>query len=108
IVWQPWRYGTWRALVLDHVVVGALARRLLWRVDGRLCGYAAGALRPLGDTTESTIGDAARVLLWEPGTSPPDEALAAREWLAHQGIEQPSPRAGGGVRCPSAPPAPPR
>jgi len=101
---QPWRYGTWRALVLDHVVVGALARRLLWRVDARLCGYTAGALRPLDDDRSAPAaggallqaGDAARVQLWDPGTSPADEVAVAWEWLARHGIAQPFPQIVGG------------
>jgi Domain of unknown function (DUF4132) len=95
---QPWRYGAWRTLVLDHVVVGGLARSLLWLVGGRLCGYAGGALRPLDGTAEMAIGDAAQVWLWNPATSPPDELLAAQEWLARHGIAQPFSQAAGGVR----------
>jgi Domain of unknown function (DUF4132) len=90
---QPWRYGTWRALVLDHVVVGALARGLLWRVNGRLCGYAGGELRPIDDAaTPPPTGNGEPVRLWDPAPSPPDEVLAAREWLAHHGITQPFPQ----------------
>jgi hypothetical protein len=91
---QPWRYGTWRALVLDHVVVGALARGLLWRVNGRLCGYAGGELGPVDDAaTPPSAGNGELVRLWDPASSPPDEVVAAREWLARQGITQPFPQA---------------
>lgn len=91
---QPWRYGTWRALVLDHVVVGALARRLLWRVDDHLCGYADGALRFLDGTPAP--GDSGLVRLWDPATSSAGEVLAVREWLARHGITQPFPQAADG------------
>ncbi|WP_191837078.1 DUF4132 domain-containing protein [Catellatospora chokoriensis] len=90
---QSWRYGTWRALVLDHVVAGALARGLLWQVDGRLCGYADGELRPVdGTAMPLPAGDGASVRLWDPASSPPDEVFAAREWLARHGIIQPFPQ----------------
>jgi len=118
---QSWHYGAWRALVLDHVVVGTVARRLLWRVDGRLCGYAEGVLHHLDETAApvagvtasmtsgaaetaisaptadgalARVGDAGQVRLWDPATSAPDEVLAAREWLAHHGIVQPFPQTG--------------
>jgi Domain of unknown function (DUF4132) len=79
---QPWRYGTWRALVLDHVVVGTLARGLLWQVNGRLCGYAGGELRPVDDApTPPPNGNGELVRLWDSAQSPPDEAVAARNGL---------------------------
>jgi hypothetical protein len=91
---QPWRYSTWRVLVLDHVVVGALARGLLWRVNGRLCGYAGGELCPVDDAAPPPpVGDGELVRLWDPASSPPDEVVAAREWLARHGITQPFPQA---------------
>ncbi|GAB4060749.1 hypothetical protein GCM10028775_77640 [Catellatospora paridis] len=91
---QPWRYGTWRVLVLDHVVVGALARGLLWRVDGRLCGYAGGELHPVDDAvTPPRVGGGELVRLWDPASSPPGEVAAAREWLARHGVTQPFPQA---------------
>ncbi|RKE12654.1 uncharacterized protein DUF4132 [Catellatospora citrea] len=90
---QPWRYGAWRALVFDHVVVGALARGLLWRVDGRLCGYAGGELRPVDGTAMPPAGRGEPVRLWDPASSSFDEVVAAREWLVRHGIIQPFPQA---------------
>jgi hypothetical protein len=90
---ETWRYGTWRVLVLDHVVVGALARGLLWRINGRPCGYADGVLRPIDDAaTPLPTGDDEVVQLWDPATSPPGEVVAARAWLARHGVTQPFPQ----------------
>ncbi len=46
---RSWPYATWRERYLDHPLVGTLARRLLWTVDGTPAGYADGALRTLTD-----------------------------------------------------------
>jgi hypothetical protein len=35
---RSWTYAAWRERYLDHPLVGTLARRLLWRVDGQACG----------------------------------------------------------------------
>ncbi len=56
---QTWRYGPWRALVLDHVVVGALARKHLWRIDGQLYGYTEGELRAVAPLTEKGMREGA-------------------------------------------------
>lgn len=35
---RSWPYRAWRERYLDHPLVGTLARRLLWTVDGTTCG----------------------------------------------------------------------
>jgi len=85
---RTWRFDRWRAQFLDHVLVGALARRLLWTVDGRTCGYADGALRTLDNTAIEPVASAA-VGLWHPIDAPDGEVLAARDWLEQHLITQP-------------------
>ncbi|MFE3202563.1 DUF4132 domain-containing protein [Embleya sp. NPDC059237] len=85
---RSWRFDRWRAQFLDHPLVGTLARRLLWTVDGRTCGYADGALRTLDDTAIEPAAGAA-VGLWHPIEMPHDEVFAARDWLERHLITQP-------------------
>ncbi|MEV6816843.1 DUF4132 domain-containing protein, partial [Micromonospora sp. NPDC051296] len=47
---RHWTLAAWRQRYLDHPLVGTLARRLLWLVDGMPCGWADGALRTMDDT----------------------------------------------------------
>jgi hypothetical protein len=83
-----WRFAVWRERYLDHPLVGTLARRLIWTVDGLPVGYADGALRTVQDV--AVLPDAgATVGLWHPVNRPADEVLAWREWLERHGIRQP-------------------
>ncbi|MBK3574055.1 DUF4132 domain-containing protein [Streptomyces sp. MBT65] len=83
---RTWTYAAWRERYVDHPLVGTLARRLLWTVDGTTVGHADGALRTLADTpvTEGTL-----VALWHPVGHSPDEIVAWRDWLERHAITQP-------------------
>ncbi|MEV6170965.1 DUF4132 domain-containing protein [Streptomyces sp. NPDC051954] len=83
---RAWRYATWRERYIDHPLVGSLARRLLWTVDGTTVGYAAGELRTLADTP---VTDGHEVTLWHPVGHEPGEIVAWRDWLERHGITQP-------------------
>ncbi|MFH8785837.1 DUF4132 domain-containing protein [Streptomyces roseoverticillatus] len=85
---RQWTYGAWRERYLDHPLVGTLARRLLWTVDGQACGFADGGLRTLAGAGV-TAGPDAPVELWHPVDREPAEVLAWREWLEHHGVTQP-------------------
>ncbi|HMQ34496.1 MAG TPA: DUF4132 domain-containing protein, partial [Chloroflexaceae bacterium] len=90
---RSWPLPVWRERYLDHPLVGALARRLIWRFTregreqagiwhaGRLVG-ADGA--PLADLDELTA-----VGLWHPLDGATEETLAWREWLAAHEVQQP-------------------
>ncbi|WP_052397388.1 DUF4132 domain-containing protein [Streptomyces sp. NRRL F-5123] len=84
---RRWPYAAWRERVLDHPLVGTLARRLLWTVDGRACGFADGELRTLAGTPVPHGG--ATVELWHPVGREIAEVMAWREWLERHGITQP-------------------
>ncbi|MHC3468232.1 DUF4132 domain-containing protein [Streptomyces sp. 7R007] len=83
---RTWSYATWRNRYLDHPLVGTLARRLLWTVDGTTVGYAEGALRTL---TDDPVPDGTEVRLWHPVDQDPASVVAWRDWLERHGITQP-------------------
>ncbi|NUT24712.1 MAG: DUF4132 domain-containing protein [Streptomyces sp.] len=83
---RTWPYAAWRERYLDHPLVGTLARRLLWTVDGTTVGYADGELRTLAD---APVTGGTRVELWHPVGHGPAEIVAWRDWLERHGITQP-------------------
>ncbi|THA84811.1 DUF4132 domain-containing protein [Streptomyces sp. A0592] len=88
---RRWAYGQWRERYLDHPLVGTLARRLIWTVDGTPVCFADGQLRTLAG---APLADAARtggapVELWHPVGREPAEVLAWREWLERHAVTQP-------------------
>jgi Domain of unknown function (DUF4132) len=89
---RRWTAADWRAQFLDHPLVGTLARRLLWRVDGTVCGWADGALRNLADDdlgAGPTVDPGAAVELWHPVGESPERIVAWRDWLERHAIVQP-------------------
>jgi hypothetical protein len=83
---RTWPYAAWRERYLDHPLVGTLARRLLWTVDGTTVGYADGALRTL---TDDQVDAGTEVRLWHPVDHEPAVIVAWRDWLERHGITQP-------------------
>ncbi|WP_432175794.1 DUF4132 domain-containing protein [Streptomyces sp. Tue6028] len=83
---RTWAYGAWRERYLDHPLVGTLARRLLWTVDGTPAGFADGELRTLAD---EPVTDGSEVELWHPVGRAPAEVVAWRDWLERHEITQP-------------------
>ncbi|WP_406198188.1 DUF4132 domain-containing protein [Streptomyces sp. NBC_01017] len=83
---RTWPYAAWRERYLDHPLVGTLARRLLWTVDGTTVGYTDGELRTLAD---APVTGGSRVELWHPVGHEPAEIVAWRDWLERHGITQP-------------------
>ncbi|MEU6903386.1 DUF4132 domain-containing protein [Streptomyces virginiae] len=92
---RRWTYGQWRERYLDHPLVGTLARRLIWTVDGTPVCFVDGALRTLAgaaltDLTGRTApAEGAAVELWHPVGREPAEVLAWREWLERYAVTQP-------------------
>ncbi len=83
---RVWPYVGWRERFLDHPLVGTLARRLLWTVDGTAVGFADGELRTLSD---DPVRDGGEVRLWHPVGCGPAEVVAWRDWLERHAIIQP-------------------
>ena len=89
---RRWPLAEWREQFLDHPLVGTLARRLIWRVDGTACCWADGALRSLADddlTGTLTAHPEAVVELWHPVGESPERIVAWRDRLERHGIVQP-------------------
>ncbi len=90
---RKWSLGAWRRRYLDHPVVGAIARRLIWKFskgdraesgiwhNGRIVGRDA---QPLEWLEDSTV-----VELWHPISASTEVVLAWREWLARNEVQQP-------------------
>ncbi|MFD7027484.1 DUF4132 domain-containing protein [Streptomyces sp. NPDC059917] len=83
---RTWSHDAWRERYLDHPLVGSLARRLLWTVDGTPVGFADGALRTL---TDDPVAHGTEVALWHPVGREPAEVVAWRDWLERHAITQP-------------------
>ncbi|MFI6155969.1 DUF4132 domain-containing protein [Kitasatospora sp. NPDC051170] len=83
---RTWPYATWRERYLDHPLVGTLARRLLWTVDGTAVGFADGELRTLAD---DPVREGGEVRLWHPVDHEPAAIVAWRDWLERHTITQP-------------------
>ncbi|MFJ2478247.1 DUF4132 domain-containing protein [Streptomyces sp. NPDC087659] len=86
---RSWPYAVWRERYLEHPLVGTLARRLLWVVDGQTCGFADGALRTVDDAEPETPAGDAPVELWHPVGRHAADVMAWRDWLERHGITQP-------------------
>ncbi|WP_031477662.1 DUF4132 domain-containing protein [Streptomyces bicolor] len=83
---RTWPYAAWRERYVDHPLVGTLARRLLWRIDGTTVGYADGELRTPAD---APVTGGSEVELWHPVGHEPAEIVAWRDWLERHGVTQP-------------------
>lgn len=89
---RDWSWGDWRSRWLDHPLAGALARRLVWRLEDagetRQVAWDGAALR---DRHGATVGEAAdaRVRLWHPLMSQDDEIAFWRGFLMEHRIVQP-------------------
>lgn len=85
---REWSFDVWQERYLNHPVVGALARRLIWTVDSR--GVLFQADQPVdvgGDFVE--VASRSRVRLWHPLTQQADEVRKWRDRLETAGVTQP-------------------
>ncbi|WP_433346198.1 DUF4132 domain-containing protein [Microtetraspora malaysiensis] len=85
---RAWPYKIWRDRYLDHPLVGALGRRLIWLIDDQSCVYADGDLRGVDDVKVTPAEDAV-VRLWHPIGRDVNEVLAWRDRLERHEITQP-------------------
>ncbi|MEV6332383.1 DUF4132 domain-containing protein [Streptomyces sp. NPDC051909] len=85
---RTWPLSVWRERYADHPLLGTLARRLLWSIDGRAFGYADGQWCTLDNSPPQVTPDA-HVELWHPITQGAGDVLAWRNWLQRHGITQP-------------------
>lgn len=87
------RLGDLRQRYLEHPLVGAVARRLLWTVEGgRELAWQRGALRGLGGQ-DVDVSDETEARLWHPLDTPDVERLLVwRDDFAARGVQQPFPQ----------------
>lgn len=84
---KSWTLKRWRERLLEHPLVGTVARRLIWVIDGRSVGVTDAGLED-ADGRIHTFSDDAVVTLWHP-LEHETEVMAWREWLATRSITQP-------------------
>ncbi|HEX3128330.1 MAG TPA: DUF4132 domain-containing protein, partial [Thermoanaerobaculia bacterium] len=89
---REWDLATWKERYLDHPLVGLLARRLIWQFDGG--GESRTGIWRDGEIVDAEgrvlAGlDTARITLWHPLGSSPEQVLAWRRALEDWGIVQP-------------------
>jgi hypothetical protein len=85
---KTWPIEEWRERYLDHPLVGTIARRLVWRVDGTACLFVDGQPTDLHGAPHS-LGASAEVMLWHPIGSSIAEVTAWRRVLEERGVTQP-------------------
>ncbi|HEX2643469.1 MAG TPA: DUF4132 domain-containing protein [Thermoanaerobaculia bacterium] len=87
---RDWDLAAWRELYLNHPLVGALARRLIWRFgEDRLGIWHDGEIVDAAGTPLAGLDDTARVALWHPLESPAQTVRAWRDRLERNQITQP-------------------
>jgi hypothetical protein len=90
---RKWSLSAWRQRYLDHPIVGAVARRLIWKfskgdraesgiwLEGRIVGRDGKQL--------DWLEDSAVVEVWHPISASTEVVLAWRQWLAAHEVQQP-------------------
>src|SRR5262249_25708231 len=90
---RTWSIADFRNRYLDHPIIGALARRIIWSfalTSGRTSGIWSRdclvdeADKPIEGLTEDT-----RVTIWHPHDAPTSQVLAWRKWLDQHEVRQP-------------------
>lgn len=85
---RSWPVEVWRERYLNHPLVGTIARRLLWCVDGTPALFLDGNPTDLQGAPVAH-GRTAEITLWHPVGRPVVETTAWRQRLEEQGITQP-------------------
>ena len=90
---RSWNLCEFRQRFLDHPLVGAIARRVIWRFqaeDRTADGvWHNGKLVDSQDHELDWIDDETTVTIWHPILSEADEVLRWREWLVRHEVCQP-------------------
>jgi hypothetical protein len=90
---RSWTLPEFRARFLDHLLVGALARRLIWRfTDGPRVGagiWHDEHIRDENGRELDWLSETTRVCLWHPLHAEPAQVQAWRDWLEAHTVRQP-------------------
>lgn len=85
---KSWPVGPWRERYLDHPLVGTIARRLIWCVDGTPVLFLDGTPRDVaGKSVEH--GQTAEITLWHPVGRSVEEIVGWRRRLEDLELTQP-------------------
>jgi hypothetical protein len=85
---KSWPFETWRQRYLAHALVGVIAQRLIWRVDGTPAVFVAGQATDVqGRPIEH--GKTAEITLWHPVGCGVEEITSWRARLEELSITQP-------------------
>lgn len=90
---RTWSLADFRNRYLDHPVIGALARRIIWSFALN-AGESAGIwfrdclVDPEGKPIQG-LADDTRVSIWHPHDAPTSQVLAWRKWLEEHEVRQP-------------------
>lgn len=85
---KSWPIDAWRERYLNHPLVGTIARRLIWRIDGTPALCLDGTPSDVEGSPLSPGADA-QVTLWHPVGCTIDEVTAWRRRLEALGVTQP-------------------
>jgi hypothetical protein len=88
---NPWPYAVWRERYIDHVVVGSLARRLIWTFgEPGIAGiYRNGGFVGIDGRLLPEPASDAPVRLWHPIDCDARDVLSWRTFLEAAGVTQP-------------------
>ena len=84
---KSWLLEVWRERYLEHPLIGTVARRLIWVIDGKSVGVTDIGFEDANGEVQ-TFADDAVVTLWHPLEHEPD-VMAWRAWLAERHVTQP-------------------
>jgi hypothetical protein len=85
---KTWPIDTWRERYLDHPLIGTIARRLLWCVDGTPALFRDGTPTDVNGNPIAH-GKTAEIRLWHPVASNVEQITAWRRRLEELEITQP-------------------
>lgn len=83
---RSWPADRWLALYHNHPLVGLIARRLIWDIDGTACIWHNDAMRSADGEAIDPTGE---VRLWHPIGREIDEVTRWRETIENRQITQP-------------------
>lgn len=85
---RSWPISAWKERYLDHPLVGTIARRLIWCVDGEPVVFEGDAATGM-DGGAVAHGATAEITLWHPVGQPVEQVVAWRDRLEEQQLTQP-------------------
>lgn len=85
---KSWPFEAWRERYLNHPLIGTIARRLIWCVDGTPALFLDGQPTDV-QGAPITPGPSAQVTLWHPVGASIDEITAWRRRVEEAGVTQP-------------------